>query len=138
MQWNRQYLNSHFMKIVHHFFWKFDIHYAALGFYYVVEIGNMCSEQYKIDSTINVSKRYLVFAQHNCLNLFLDQHFLFYTFFYVFLVRNHNSVQNSLFIWFFWPGEKLKCIFFYFSVQNVKFLKNVSRILTRQVAEVSF
>ena len=34
--------------------------HGALGFYYVVEIGNMCSEPYKIDSTINVSKRYLV------------------------------------------------------------------------------
>ena len=37
--------------------------HGALGFYYVVEIGNMCSEPYKIDSKINVSKRYQDCAQ---------------------------------------------------------------------------
>ena len=51
---------------------------AALGFYYVVEIENMCSEPYKIDCTINVSKRYLVFVQGKGVNLFLEPHFLFY------------------------------------------------------------
>ena len=64
--------------------------HAALGFYYVVEIGNMCSEPYKIECTINVSKRYLEFVQGNGVNLFLEPHFLFYVFFYAFLVRNNS------------------------------------------------